>query len=611
MSVQQRKPEASPPPDGVGDRAFGHLRADRLERLTARAQALAEASRAFSEAAHDVEAALRVVARKTAELVGDGCTISLLSDDRRTLKMVAFHHVDPAELEATRTLLANVELPVSESIVGKVATTGEPFWLKDVTDGELRRVVHPRFHGFLDRVRFRSMLAVPLRVREEIIGTLTMSRGPSRSGYTSEDQDFLEDLAVRAALSIANARTLRRLQTELEERARAEEALRRTEEQLRQSQRMEAVGRLAGGIAHDFNNALTAILSAAELARGNLNAPEQVAGDLDVIAQAGNHAATLTRQLLLFSRHRVSQTKTLDLNAVVRGLEPMLRRLLPEDIEIATSLASNLGSIEADEGQIQQIVVNLAVNARDAMSEAGGRLAIETADVMLDDAYVRQHLVGRAGAHVMLAVRDTGHGMDAETLSHVFEPFFTTKKVGDGTGLGLATVYGIVEQGGGHVRVTSEPDHGTTFRVYFPAVAVSSSVALPGSRAARAAAGVKTILLVEDEPLVRKVARRILEGAAHRVLEAAGADEAEAVCQEHAGPIDLLLTDIVLRNANGRDLADQLRALRPDMKVLFMSGYTGHVMVRRHIPAPHMLLLEKPFTPESLLEKIDEALERS
>jgi len=610
VSVQQRKPEASSPLDGVGERITSP-RSDRLERLTARAQALAEASRAFSEAAHDVEAALRVVARKTAELVGDGCTISLLSEDRRTLKMVAYHHVDPAELEVTRTLLANVELPVTESIVGKVVTTGQPFWLEDASDAELRGLIHPRFHGFLDRVRFRSMLAVPLRVREEIIGTLTMSRGSARRGYTSEDQDFLEDLAVRAALSIANARTLRRLQAELEERARAEAALRQTEEKLRQSQKMEAVGRLAGGIAHDFNNALTAILSAAELARGNLNAPEQVASDLDVIAQAGHHAAALTRQLLLFSRHRVSQTKTLDLNAVVRGLDPMLRRLLPENIEITATLASNLGSIEADEGQIEQIVVNLAVNARDAMSEGeGGRLAIETEDVTLDDAYVREHMSGRVGRHVMLAVRDSGHGMDAETLSHVFEPFFTTKKVGDGTGLGLATVYGIVEQSGGHVRVTSEPGRGTTFRVYFPAVVATSSAATAESRATRAAAGVRTILLVEDEPLVRKVARRILEGASLQVLEADGADEAEAVCRHHVGPIDLLLTDIVLRNANGRDLADQLRALRPDMKVLFMSGYTGHVMVRRHIPAPEMLLLEKPFTPESLLEKIAEAIER-
>jgi len=212
---------------------------------------------------------------------------------------------------------------------------------------------------------------------------------------------------------------------------------------------------------------------------------------------------------------------------------------------------------------------------------------------------------------VMLSVTDTGHGMDAETLSHVFEPFFTTKKVGQGTGLGLATVYGIVKQSGGHVRVSSEPRQGATFRVYFPAVALASPVATSESRAAPATGGVRTILLVEDEPLVRKVARRILEGASHAVLEAAGAEEAEAVCRRHAGLIDLLLTDIVLRNANGRDLADQLRQLRPEMKVLFMSGYTGHAAVRRHIPAPEMLLLEKPFTPESLLEKIGEALERS
>ena len=636
MSVQERKPEASLPPDGVGERtSIFRQRADHLQRVTARAQALAEASRAFSQAAHDLDAALRVVTRITAELAGDACTISLVSDDRRTLTMVAYHHVDPAELEATRTLLANLELPMSESLVGQVATTGRPICLDDTSDPGLRRMIHPRFDAYLEWATWRSVLAVPLRVGDEIIGTLTMARGSARGGYTSEDQDLLEDLAARGALSIAHARTLRRWQAELEERGRADEALRGAEERLRQSQKLEAVGRLAGGIAHDFNNALTAILSAAELARGNLNAPEQVAGDLDVISQAGNHAASLTRQLLLFSRHRVSQTKKVDLNAVVRALEPMLRRLLPENMEITTALASNLGSVEADEGQIEQVVVNLAVNARDAMSEAGGgRLAIETADIVLDDANepnanesdgsgsdasgsdaggsnVRRHPSAHAGRHVMLSVRDTGHGMDPETLSHVFDPFFTTKRAGDGTGLGLATVRGIVEKSGGHVRVTSEIGHGTTFRVYFPAAVATASVGTSESRAGPAAGGMRTILLVEDEPLVRRVARRILEGAAHGVLEAAGAEEAEAVCRRHPGPIDLLLTDLVLRNANGRDLADQLRPLRPDMKVLFMSGYTGHAMVRRHVPAPEMLLLEKPFTPESLLEKIGEALATS
>jgi len=289
-----------------------------------------------------------------------------------------------------------------------------------------------------------------------------------------------------------------------------------------------------------------------------------------------------------------------------------LRRLLPANIEITTALAPGLGAVAADETQIEQVVVNLAVNARDTMSE-GGRLGIETAEIMLDDVLddlrVRPRLSERAGRHVMLAVTDTGHGMDADTLSHIFEPFFTTKKVGQGTGLGLATVYGIVKQSGGHVRVSSELHRGTTFRVYFPATAVASTVVTAESRGGPALAGVRTILLVEDEPLVRKVTRRILEGADHDVLEAAGADEADEVCRRHAGRIDLLLTDIVLRNANGRDLAEQLRALRPDMKILFMSGYTGHAMVRRHVPAPEMLLLEKPFTPESLLEKIREALE--
>ena len=585
-------------------------RANRLERLTARAQALAEASRAFSEVAHRIDAALEIVVRKTAELVREACTISLVSDDRQTIKMVAYHHIDPGANEATKELLSDVELRMGDSIIGKVASTGQPFWVEDVSAEDLRKTVHPRFRSFLEVVSLRGMLCVPLCARDEIIGTLTIARGPAGGRFTSEDKDFLEDLAARAALAIANGRMFQRLQTELQERARAEEALRRSEEQLRQSQKMEAVGRLAGGIAHDFNNALSAILGSAEFARRSLDAAHPAAQDLEVISQAGHHAAVLTRQLLVFSRNHVLQTKRLNLNDVIRNLEPMLRRLLPQDIQIVSAMAPRLAAIEADAGQIEQVVVNLAVNARDAMPD-GGRLTIETTNIILDDDHALEHLSLKAGPHVILAVSDTGHGMDADTMSHVFEPFFTTKKAGQGTGLGLATVYGIVKQSGGHIWVSSELQHGASFKVYFPASAVVEPITAPESRPARKTSGAETILLVEDEPLVRRVARRILEQAGHRVLEADGAEEAAHASQTYVGQIDLLITDVILSGANGRDVAEVVRAMRPDLKVLFMSGYTGDSIAGRRMLDPGSILLEKPFTPESVMQKVREVLERS
>lgn len=592
--------------DGVLERLFQE-RAERLERLTARAQALAEASRAFSEVAHDIDAVLDVVVRKTAELVGEACTISLISDDRQTMKMVAYHHVDPVVKEATGELLADVELHVGDSIVGKVAATGRPFWVEDVSDAVLRKTVHPQFRAFLEKVTLRAMLCVPLRAHDEISGTLTITRGASGGPYTVEDKDFLEDLAARAALVIANGRMFRRLQNELQERARAEEALRRIQEELRQAQKMEAIGRMAGGIAHDFNNALSAILTTAEIARRGLAAEDPLARDLDVVCQAGQHAAALTKQLLVFSRNQAVQPTNLDLNDVVRNLQPMLRRLLPEDIEMSLELSPETAAVEANAGQLEQVIVNLSANARDAMPE-GGRLTIATSSAVLPENLGREHPERQAGRQVLLAVSDTGHGMDSETLTHVFEPFFTTKKPGQGTGLGLTSVYGIVKQSGGHVSVESEPERGTTFKIYLPACAPvrrAAPRALPPRVHGEATA---IILLVEDDPLVRKVVCRTLALAGHSVVEAGGAEEAEIACRRNEGRIDLLLTDVVLPGANGPEVARRLRALKPDLKVLYMSGYTGDEITRRQILAPGTLLLEKPFTLQSMTEKIREAL---
>jgi two-component system cell cycle sensor histidine kinase/response regulator CckA len=380
---------------------------------------------------------------------------------------------------------------------------------------------------------------------------------------------------------------------------------RQLEEQLRQSQKMEAVGRLAGGVAHDFNNLLTAILGYSDLVISGLPENSPLRADAEEIRRAGERAASLTRQLLAFGRKQMLEPCVLDLNVLVTNLGRMLGRLIGADVELVTALGPDLWRIRADPGQLEQIVVNLAVNARDAMPQ-GGKLTIETSNAQLEEADGFEQFTVRSGSYVMLVVRDEGVGMDEETRSRIFEPFFTTKERGKGTGLGLATVYGIVKQSGGYVWVDSEPGRGTAFRIYLPRCEPTGdesnrSAATPSEETPR---GTETVLLVEDEDAVRQLARRLLRLRGYTVLEASGGDRALELLTQHVGPIHLLLTDVVMPGMTGLELASRVAALRPDTRTLLMSGH-----VDRAALDPSTLLLQKPFTPEGLARKVREALD--
>jgi two-component system, cell cycle sensor histidine kinase and response regulator CckA len=385
---------------------------------------------------------------------------------------------------------------------------------------------------------------------------------------------------------------------------------RQLEEQLQQSQKMEVVGRLAGGVAHDFNNLLTAILGYCELLLSSLPATDPTRQDVAEIKKAGERAALLTRQLLAFSRRQVLQPKSLDLNQVLENLGKMLKRVMGEDIELSIVPGPELGRVMADPGQIEQVIMNLAVNARDAMPQ-GGKLVIKTGNVDLDEAYAALHTQVQPGPQVLLAVTDTGCGMDAATRSQIFEPFFTTKELGKGTGLGLSTVYGIIRQSGGHIWVYSEPGQGTTFKIYLPRV----TAALPAPEEARfcddSLEGRETILLVEDEDLVRQVARRILQSHGYVVLEAGNGHEALQVQAQHQGPIHLVLTDLVMPGLGGQELANRLTSRCPAIKVLFMSGYAEDGIMDKNLAAPGLVYIQKPFEAYALTRKVREFLDAS
>lgn len=385
-----------------------------------------------------------------------------------------------------------------------------------------------------------------------------------------------------------------------------ERELAEMEEQLRQAQKMEAIGRLAGGVAHDFNNLLSVVLSCAELLYMDLPAEDPLRADVDEIRLAGQRATELTRQLLTFSRRRVLEPKVLNLNEVIEGSARMLGRLLGADIELTCLHEPTLGRIVADPGTVDQVLMNLAVNARDAMP-SGGNLTIETRNVFLDDEYARVHLEAKPGPYVMLAVSDTGHGMDREVQRRVFEPFFTTKEQGKGTGLGLATVFGIVKQNAGHIWLYSEPGVGTTFKIYFPEVhAVAER--RPLAKAPESSRGNETILLVEDDEQVRHIAHAILQRAGYQVLAASNAGEAMILAEQRKGKIHLLLTDLVLPRVGGRELAQRLKAQRPELLVLFMSGYTNESVTVHQLLESDAAYLQKPLTPRALKNRVREVL---
>lgn len=388
---------------------------------------------------------------------------------------------------------------------------------------------------------------------------------------------------------------------------KSQEEIASLQEQFRQAQKMEAIGRLAGGVAHDFNNLLTVIEGTCQLSLRDLPESDPMRQSFEQIMEASDRAAALTRQLLAFGRRQVMEVRVIDLNRVLEGLDKMLRRIIGEDIELVAFLQDGIGMVRADPGQIEQAIINIVVNARDAMP-GGGKLTIETANVYLDEEYVRLHHGVQPGPHVMVSISDTGAGMTPGVKEHVFEPFFSTKEGGKGTGLGLSTVYGIVKQSRGSVWVYSEPGRGTTFKIYLPRVYAPADAAKerPSGEVPR---GSETVLVVEDEEGVRKLAVRVLAQQGYKTLEAADGAGALALCGEYKEPVDLILTDVVMPGMSGRETAERLRTIHPEAKVLYMSGYTDNVIVHHGVLQEGMKFLHKPFTAEGLARKVREVLD--
>ncbi len=487
-------------------------------------------------------------------------------------------------------------MKMGESLAGLVATTGRPLLLRDPAN-------HPSLlpdHAEAMRRRgYRGLLSVPAKLGDRVVGVLTFLT-TREQGFSSEDMAIATAFASHAAIALENSRLLH-------EARRAYDELTQTQGQLEQAQKMDAIGRLAGGVAHDFNNLLTVILGRSDILLKPLKPEDPTRRGIELIQRTAGRAADLTRQLLAFSRKQVLEPVVLDLNVVTAEMKDMLSRLIGEDIALLTTPTPELGRVKADRGQIEQVVMNLAVNARDAMPQ-GGHLIVETANVDLDTEYIRRHVGARPGPHVMLAVSDSGLGIPREIQPHIFEPFFTTKEQGKGTGLGLATVYGIVKQSGGYIEVDSAPERGTTFRIYLPRI---DAVAPAPDRAGRPGAplgGTETILLVEDEEGVRELARDILRASGYTVLEARNGPEALLLCERHQGPLDLLLTDVVMPRMSGRELAERLASLRPDLNVLYMSGYTDDAVIRHGVLGAGTAFLQKPVTPTALIQCVRDTL---
>jgi two-component system cell cycle sensor histidine kinase/response regulator CckA len=476
-----------------------------------------------------------------------------------------------------------------EGLPGRIWESGRPVWIKDVTlDSEFVRVNPAAKTGL------HGAFGFPIRIRGEIEGVVEFF-----SRQVREPDGELLSMIADVALKIG----------QFGERARTEESLRQAEAQLRQSQKMEAVGRLAGGVAHDFNNLLTVIRGYSELVLSRLQPSDPSRREMEEVKKAADRAAGLTSQLLAFSRRQFVSTKIVDLNAIVMNLDGMLRRLLGEDIiELCADLEPKVGSIKADPGQLEQVIMNLAVNARDAMP-TGGRLTIETRNVTIGKDPQPETMMLGEGSYVLLAIRDTGHGMSEETQSHMFEPFFTTKEKGKGTGLGLSTVYGIVRQSGGTIGMESRPGQGTTCKIFFPKVDEAVEQAPVVSEATGRAIGRETILVVEDDPSVRGLVQEALRLSGYEVLVARHGIEALLTGAKHLGPIHLLLTDVAMPQMSGPEVAEKLTIVRPEIKVLYMSGYPDHPTFEQGEVTRDTAFLQKPFTPNVLTRKVRELLD--
>jgi two-component system, cell cycle sensor histidine kinase and response regulator CckA len=566
-------------------RAWGTQRDVTVRKLAERqTDAFASLAQQLSGANQPIEAA-RIIVEVARDLCGwDACSLDLYSAEQdRVEAILTVDVVDGTAIETAPAYSGSPPSPMGR----KVIQEGPQLILR--AEGEIQP---GQLMPFGDTARSSaSLMFVPIQNKSAVIGILSI-QSYQFNAYTSQDLTLLQSLANQCGAAL--------------ERIRAQQELRRTEDQLRQAQKMEAVGRLAGGIAHDFNNLLTTILGTSDLLLEELPDTRQWRQDVEEIRRAGERAAGLTRQLLAFSRKQVIEAATVDLNETVAGVARMLHRLIGEDIEVITQLASDLGAVRADPGQLEQVLMNLAVNARDAMP-GGGKLIIETSNVAL--AGMDKGLTEvPSGDYVMLAVSDNGVGMDAETRSHIFEPFFTTKEQGKGTGLGLATVYGIVRQSGGHIVAYSEKGAGATFKVFLPRVEEPAAPVRP-ARPETPRRGSETILVAEDEVAVRNLTRRVLEASGYVVITANGASEALEIAQRHPGRIHLLLTDVIMPGMSGPQLAAKLIAQRSDSKVLFMSGYTDAALLHHGVLERGLSYLQKPFSPTALAEKVREVLD--
>jgi len=493
----------------------------------------------------------------------------------------------------------------------------QPMWVYDRDTLEFLAVNCAALNHYgYSREEFLLMTIKDIRSETDIpvlLDSISPDAGLNLAGawkHQKKDGTVIDVEIISHPLVFAGRNAKLVLVNDITERKRAEDALRETEAQLRQSQKLEGVGQLAGGIAHDFNNLLTVINGFCALAMRGLQAEDPLLGNLREIMKAGDRATSLTRQLLAFSRRQVLQPRILNLDSVVTDMEKMLRPLIGENIDLRAVLEPTLGSVKADPGQIEQIILNLVVNARDSMPE-GGKLTIETDNVYLDEEYVKNHLGAQAGPHVMLAVTDSGRGMDQPTQARIFEPFFTTKELGKGTGLGLSTVYGIVKQSGGNIWVYSELDRGTTFKIYLPRVDEGAQEYKRASDLDHLAYGTETILLVEDEETLRKLAHQILSTYGYQVLDAASGDEALSLSRQHQGTIHLLLTDVIMPAMSGREVAARLLEGRPETRVLFMSGYTDDAIVHQGVLEHSANFIQKPFAPDSLASRVREVLDQN
>jgi PAS domain S-box-containing protein len=579
----------------------GRKRAEQaLRDSEARARQLAQENALMAEIGRIVGATLDLEeiyeefsARVKQVLPFDRIVISVIDMSTSTFKHV---HMSTEPLQGRQV---GMVFPLAGSGIAEVVRTRTSFLLQTEEFGPYAA----RFPMLLPTFQagFRSLLHVPLFVKGELIGALLLcARMPN--AYTPEEVRLAERIGAQIAGTIANVQLYAARRAAEQERAALEE-------QFRQAQKMEAVGRLAGGVAHDFNNLLTVVTGCVYVLLTGLPADDPARQFLGDIQDAAERAGVLTRQLLAFSRKQILQPKVLDLNDIVGNLEKMLRRLIGEDVALSTVLAPGLDRVRVDPGQLEQVILNLVVNARDAMP-LGGRLTLETRAVVLSEAECRHRPDSRPGQYLQLSVSDTGCGMPPEVQARIFEPFYTTKAAGKGTGLGLATVFGIVKQSDGHIEVDSTVGMGTTFRIYLPAVLETDPAPRPEDRASRAELGRETILLVEDEEAVRRIVKLTLETQGYTVLEARDAHEAVGLADTATRPIDLLITDVVMPGMNGRILADQLRTRAADLRVLFISGYTDDALVQYGVRESTAGFLQKPFSPRGLARKVREVLDR-